>query len=78
MCTLRVYWLVNRRSQPMIKHGKRRRLSFSMRKGDGSREGEVLMSRLEHEGAGEADFEENPGEGVGRGWSGRSVVVEGN
>ena len=83
MCTLRVYWLVKRRSQPMIKHGKRRRWSVSLRMGDDSREGEVLIlmsigSRLEHEGVGEEDFIEGPGEGVARGWSGGSIDVDGN
>ena len=82
MCTLRVYWLVKRRSQPMIKHGKRRRWSVSLRMGDESREGEIFMSvgsRLEHEGVGEEDFKEGPGEGEAGRWSGESiVVVDGN
>lgn len=84
MCTLSVYWLVKRRSQPMIKHGKRRRCccwSLSLRKGDESREGEFLMSigsRLEHEGVGEWDFKEGPGEGVARRWLGGNIDVEGN
>ena len=85
MCTLRVYWLVKRRSQPMIKHGKRRRWSVSVRKGRGDvpREGEIFMSvgsRLEHEGVGEDDFKEGPGEGedVARVWSGESIDVDGN
>ena len=62
---------MKRRSQPMIKHGKRRRWSVSLRKGMGDepREGEILIfmsvvSRLEHERVGEEDFkEEGPGEG---------------
>ena len=40
-----------------------------MRKGEESREGEVFMSVgsiLEHEGVGEEDFKEGPGEGVVR------------
>jgi len=84
MCTLRVYWLVKRRSQPMIKHGKRRRCCcwwLSPRKGDESREGEDFMSvgsRLEHEGVGEWDFEEGPGEGAARRWSRGNVDVDGN
>jgi len=82
MCTLRVYWLVKRRSQPMIKHGKRRRWSVWVRKGgDESREGKGLMStgsRLEHDGVGEEEFEESPGEGVGREWWEEHMDVVGN
>lgn len=81
MCTLRVYWLVKRRSQPMIRHGKRRRWSVSQRMGVWPREGEVFMSagsRLEHERVGEEDFKEGPGEGEVRRWSGESIDVDGN
>lgn len=63
MCTLSVYWLVNRLSHPMIMHGKRRRcccasVSIWDWEGEGSRDFEVEgfgsgVSRLEHESAGE-------------------------
>lgn len=81
MWTFRVYWLVKRRWQPMIKHGKRRRWSLSLRKGDESRGGKGLTSvgsRLEHEEVGEGDFEKGPGERVARRWSVVNVDVSGN
>ena len=38
MCTLRVYWLVNRLSQPKMRQGNRLRASFSA-----GRDGEVSL-----------------------------------
>jgi hypothetical protein len=39
MCTLRVYWLVNRLSQPKMRQGNRLRASFSA-----GRDGEVSLA----------------------------------
>ena len=61
MCTFNVYWLVNLRSHPRIRHGNRRLScwgSISRREGDTSLDGEVLISegsRLEQDRVGECD-----------------------
>ena len=77
MCTLRVYWLVNLRSQPMMRQGNRLLASLSGREGEMSLDfGRFFSSTLEQEGVEKCDNGDF-GEWLGR-RVGEDVVDDGN